>query len=248
MRAFSTFDHTLHFSQALSMGFGLAAGLLFSTRSFALRLFCVATAAAAGLCNQVTYSVSGVIGTAAAAVTVVLGQRRRWLMLALPVLLFVAILVAPSALFERINHLATGRSISTVVRMVTYRAGIQSFVEHPLVGIGWSGIPELKENFITDKSLPPAPENFFLHRAVAIGAPGLFLFVALVVVFARNWRRSAGIDPSWPRLAVLAGFVAYFSQAMFFPGENYANNYFLWVLLALAEGMSREVRAEAVAD
>lgn len=240
MRAFSTFNHTLHFSQALSMSFGMAAALVLESHSAAVRCFALGAAVLSGICNQFTYSVSGIVGMAVAAVTAVLGQRRRWVTLLLPVLAAASILFAPEALFERVRHLATGRSISTVVRMLTYKEGLRTLAEHPIMGVGWGGIPELREEFVTEKSLPPAPENFFLHRAVSIGLPGLFLFIALVVLYLRNLRRGWRVGDSWPRLAVLVGGFAYFAQAMFIPGESYTNNYFLWILFAIAERMARE--------
>jgi O-antigen ligase len=183
-----------------------------------------------------------------AAIAVVLGSGRRRLILMLPVLALATILVAPNALYQRVEHLMTGRSLSTVVRVLTYKEGFRSLADHPVLGVGWGGIPELRENFVAQKSLPPAPENYFLHRAVAIGVPGLLLFLGLLVVFLRNWRRSRGVDPSWPRVAVGVGVVTYFGQAMFFPGENYTNNYVLWMLFAIAEAMARAASSSPAAE
>ena len=52
-----------------------------------------------------------------------------------------------------------------------------------------------------------------------------------------------GIDPTWPRLAVLVGGVAYFTQAMFIPADYHTNNYLLWILFAMAERMAQEREA-----
>jgi O-antigen ligase len=243
VRVFSTYDHTLHFSQALSMGVGMGAALLLARTSAARRVFGAAVAGGAAICNLLTYSVSGIAGMATAAVALVWGSGRRRLVMFLPVLAAVTLLVAPNALYQRIEHIASGRSISSVVRVLTYREGLKSFAEHPVLGVGWGGVPALRYDFVRQKGLPAAPENWVLHRAVAIGLPGLFLYLGVLAVFLKNWRRSRGLDPAWPRLAVGLGVVTYFAHAMFFPGESYSNNYLVWSLFAITEVMARERRA-----
>jgi O-antigen ligase len=244
VRIFSTFDHALHLSQALAMTVGLAVGLLGVVRGHLRRLALVATACAAAVCNQYTYSVSGVLGTGAAAFAGLLtGRSRRWLP-AFPLLFAAWIVLTPDALRVRLTELAHGTSATALARIITYRQGLRALIEHPIRGVGWGGIGDLTQGayqIARSEMVPTGPENYFLFRMVALGIPGLFLYGALPFLLLRGCRRPGGraaeAARAWPRAAVLGAAAGYWVQAMFMPSGSYPNNYVLWLLLGLAESM-----------
>jgi hypothetical protein len=250
VRIFSTYDHPLHLSQALSMAVGLAVGLLAVVRGTVARLSLLGLAAAAALCNQYTYSVSGMIGVATAVVMALVVGRRRRVVALVPVLFVAWLALAPEALVVRVTGLLTGATTSAPARIITYQQGLRAWLDHPLIGVGWGGISRLGQGeyqMSREKTVPPAPENYFLYRMVALGIPGAILYGALVVLFLRNCRRSAAPRPEsgtpWPRSAILAAGAAFWVQGMFLPVGSIPNNYMLWLLLGLSESMWEAGRA-----
>lgn len=251
VRIFSTFDHALHFSQALAMTTGLGIGLLASFRSHLRRFVLVVVAVAAALCNQYTYSVSGILGTGAAVfVALLTGRSRRWL-LVFPFLAVTLLVLAPEALRVRVTDLVSGTSTTALARIITYRQGMRAFLEHPIRGVGWGGISELTKGdyqIARSEMVPTGPENYFLFRMVAMGIPGLLLYGALPFLFLRDCRRPRGAGDAahaFPRAAILAAVAAYWVQGMFMPSGSYPNNYVLWLLLGLAESMREVSRPES---
>jgi hypothetical protein len=244
IRIFSTYDHPLHFSQALSMALGLAIGLFPLLRRPSMRLFLLVVGAASVMCNLFTYSVSGIVGAIAAVGTALFIERPRALVL-VPVLLAVGLVLAPDALTLRITGLLDGSSTSGLARIISFQQGLGALLDHPIVGVGWGGISELQEGeyrIAREGTLPAAPENYFLYRVVALGVPGGLLYIALAVHFLRKFRRSGPSMSSggnggvrWPRTAILACGAAFYVQGMFLPVGSVPNNYFLWLLIGLAE-------------
>jgi O-antigen ligase len=92
-----------------------------------------------------------------------------------------------------------------------------------------------------------AAENYFLQRALALGLPGMILYLLIAIRFFRNLRAPDGPpdappDRRWPRRALTIGGVAYYTQAMLYPTGGVSMGYTLWLLLALAEGMAADAR------
>ena len=249
VRVFGTFGHPLHFSQALSIGAGLAAGLL-AEASAAGRFLLAGAIGAIAFCNQYTYSIGGLVGTMGGLLTALFMSRRRWVLAALPVVLVVWALVAPSAFLLRIESSISGKNPTTVARLITYEQTFRVLRDHPLLGVGWGGIrTALEENYrITrDEVVSFTAENYFLERALATGVVGLGLTLLVCVLFFRNVRVRAPADPMpWPRAALLSGGVAFYLQAQFIPSADPESRYVLWILLALAERMLLASRTAAM--
>ncbi|MDP6802616.1 MAG: O-antigen ligase family protein [Gemmatimonadota bacterium] len=245
LRIFSTYDHALHFSHALSVGFGLALGLLSGRQGVWGRVFLGAVVVAAATCNQHTYSVGGAVAVGSTvAVWSVLGSRRRLLVI-LPALVLVWTVSAPDALYRRLDQVFSGKSTSAMARIITYHQVAEVVRDHPVRGVGWGGISRsLDQDYRTShaRSVALTAENLFLQRALAMGVPGLALMVALFVLFARNVAK--GRPPpgrsrpeEWPRAALILGGTAFLVQGMVIPVGDESSNYLLWFLLAMAERM-----------
>jgi hypothetical protein len=244
LRIFSTFDHTLRFSHYLTIAFGLSVGLAFSSLKRAAKVVVLVIGAATAYCNLLTASVGGVFGTLAAVVTgLVLGRRRAALLL--PILVVALVVMAPPNLTDKAGRVLSGRSATLAARLVTYRQGINIVSEHPLLGVGWGGIfTSLKYTHRISRAEPVAfgVENYFLQRAVALGIPGLALYLSLFVLFFRNLSRTRGspVAASWPVAAVLTGGVALYVQAQGIPTTAATTNLVLWLLFALSARMAEE--------
>ncbi len=235
IRIFSTFNHTLRFSLALSTAFGLAIGLIAPTRRASLPAAGMAGLAAA--CNYFTYSIGGVLAMAAALVVGVvrgLGSRA-WFVT--PVLLVVLAVSAPNAVYWKASQMLAGDSTSSLSRLITYQRTAQVLADRPLTGLGWGGFGS---TVLTDyriarlESLSVGAENYFLQRGLALGFPGLLVAIALAIRFVRDLR-SRRTPPDWPRGALICGAVAYGAQAMIIPAADHSTSYLLWMMLALAE-------------
>lgn len=250
-RVFSTFEHPLHFSHALSIAAGLGAGLLAGTAASGRFLLVMAVGAIA-YCNQFTYSIGGILGTVGGLVTALLVMRRRWLAALLPMALVLYVLLAPEAFLVRIENTLSGKNPTSAARLITYQQTIDVLRDHPLLGVGWGSIRTALEHdyrLTREGTVAFTAENYFLERALATGLVGLILTIVLCVLFFRNGRSRAPADPvPWPRGALLAGGVAFYVQAQVIPAADVPSQYILWALLAMAERMriaARESSPEA---
>ncbi len=243
IRVYSTFNHSLRFSHALSTGFGLAVGLLTRWTGRLDAAFLGFAVAATAICNQFTYSIGGTVATASAVVAWAILNRRRRITWVLPVLLVAWIAVAPNALFRRIGEAATGQSTSVMARVITYHQTLRVMSDHPILGVGWGGIRrslEFDYRISKAKNIAFTAENMFLQRGLALGIPGLLISVAIAVVFFRNARAARagpreGAGEAWPRSALLIAGTAFYVQGMFIPVGNEVSNFLLWILIAIAE-------------
>jgi O-antigen ligase len=242
LRVYSTFDQTLRFSHYLSVGFGIALGLAFSTLRRAWKGVVLTIGAAAAYCNMFTYSIGGVLGVLTAAIATLVLSRRRALLL-LPVLLLPLILLSPAALIGKADRILTGDAATVAARMVTYRQSIMIMRDRPIIGVGWGSVRSFLEGdyqLTRSGAVARGAENYFLQRGMALGVTGLALYVALCVIFFRNVsRRGPPDDPAWPRAALLIGGLAFYVQAQTFPAAHATSNYLLWVMFAVAENMAR---------
>ncbi len=243
LRVFSTFSHTLRFSHYLSVGLGLALGLLASRLARSVKAALAGSGVLSAVANLFTYSAGGLVGMVGAAVaTAVVFRRRRAVVLVVPVALILMFVASPTALVRKVENVVTGNALTSAARLITYRQAVYVMRDHPLTGVGWGSIrTALEERYRVTRAqqVAFAAENYFLQRGVALGIPGLILSVAICVLFFRNVVRSvpsAGGE-TWPRAALLIGGTAFYLQAQFFPTAMPASNFLLWTLLAIAERM-----------
>ncbi|HMB71383.1 MAG TPA: O-antigen ligase family protein, partial [bacterium] len=243
IRVFSTFDHSLRFSHALTTAFGLALGMASDRSSPLVRPALVGLALAFAACNLFTYSLSGVLSMVlAAGVLLVITLGARSLLLA-PLLLLALLVVTPNAVIYKATQMATGESTSSLARIVTYQRTFMALADHPLTGLGWGSIGEtVLQDYRVAKleSIGVGAENWWLHRGLALGLPGLALYGFLAFQFGRRvTRRRRSGDRQWPRRGLLVGGMAYFAQAMLYPAAGFEAGYVLWLLFALAEVADR---------
>jgi hypothetical protein len=247
LRVFSTFDHTLHYAHYLSLGFGIALGLAASRLARGVRFVCLAVAIAAAYASYFTYSIGGLLGVLAGAVAVPVVRWRRAALVLVPAAVAVLLVLSPAPLVRKFDRVLTGEASTSAARLITLGQAVSVMRDHPLTGVGWGGIRtslEYKYRVARGTAIAYAAENYFLQRGMALGFPGLLLYVVLFVLFFRNALRARGDVPEapWPRAAIIAGGAAFYLQAQAIPAAQATANYVLWLLFALAERMAAESR------
>jgi len=249
VRVFSTFEHPLHFSHALSTAVGLGAGS-WREASPGAGFAVLAVVAAIGYCNQYTYSIGGLLGTAAGLLAAVF-----------PVAPAVARAAragrAPGLRPRGAARLPAAHRVQLLGQEPHHRGppgDLLPDVRGPpgpsRAGRGWGSIRTTLEQdyrITREKMVAFTAENYFLQRALASGLVGLGLSIALCLLFFRNARARAPDDPSpWPRSALLAGS-GVLRAGPVHPGGGPTSRYVLWTLFALAERMRLAARAAAPA-
>jgi len=245
VRIFSTFDHTLRFSHYLTIGLGLSLGLALSALRRATKVALLVVGAASAYCNMLTSSIGGAVGMISVlGATLFLGRRR--VVVFVPFLLVLLLLLSPANLVVKADRVVSGEAITVAARVVTYRQGLAALKAHPFLGVGWGGIRRFMEHdyrITRAYAVAFGTENYFLQRGVALGVPGLALYLALCVLFFRNLSRTRGSPAavSWPGAAIFIGGVAFYVQAQSIPGTSATTNSILWLLFALAARMAEDV-------
>ena len=178
--------------------------------------------------------------------TTVIVLRRRAVFLA-PLGLALVVALAPNAVWYKAAQMLAGESTSSMARVVTYHRTMMVLADRPLTGLGWGSVGDtVTRDYRISRleSVGVGAENWYLHRGLVLGLPGMLLYGALVALFVRNLRRpriaatrGAVVEGDWPRRALIVGGAAWFAQAMLYPTAGFAMNYLLWMLLGLAESM-----------
>jgi O-antigen ligase len=221
---------------------GLALGLAFSAISLGRRALAVIIGAGAVVCNLLTYALGGLVGMLAAVVSALVLYRRRRVVIPLALAVVLLVGLSPTTLTSKAERVLTGRAVTAAARLVTYKQALTIMVDHPIVGVGWGSIRSfMEEEYRVTRAhaVAFAAENYFLQRGVALGLPGIILFVILCVLFFRNalWPRGDPAGAAWPRAAIIVGGVAFYFQAQTFPAASATSGHLLWLLFALAEAM-----------
>lgn len=256
VRINATFDHQLRCALALSAATALALGLALQTRS-ARRALLVGLATLFAYCNQFTYSVGGLIGTATTVLALALVAKRSWTLVALPVALLGWLIATGGTLMHRATQMAGGSQSTLIARLLSYQQSFQVLRDHPLLGIGWGNIRTAFEGeyrLARSENVVYSPENYFLQYAVALGLVGLAVTLTICVRFVRSVLTKPPDTPEgreWPRAALIVGGATCWVQVQTFAAGDYTSAYLLWFLIVLAERMqiaARESRTDVAAS
>lgn len=255
VRTASTFWNALAFSLASTVAFGICLGLLVRARTAWRRISAAALALLFLWGNQISYSVGGLIASAAAVGAAALVVGRRYVFIVVPAAALLWLALAPSTFVFRINQIVTGNHTSYAIRIVGYMQALEIFRDHPVIGVGWGNIGEemTGEYRITRThglGAPEAAENYFLQHAMALGSVGLVTVMILGVLFARNvlsrpppgWSDPRG---EWPRAALIIAGAGLYVQMQAQPSVDAVSGYILWILFPIAERMRMAFRGES---
>lgn len=251
VRIRSTYDHPLRFSLALTAAAGMSLGLMLAARRPSRRFVFILLAGLMVYCNQYTYSIGGLAGTAVAILVVALLLRRAWTLAALPLALAVWLISAGDTLVHRLGQVLMGENTSAMARWIGYTQAYQVMRDHPLFGVGWGNVRSAftGEYLVSrDEVVGFTAENYFLQYGVALGLVGMVLAIALCIRFFRSAIPAppgAADGAGWPHAAILVAGAAAWAQAQTFASSDYTTGYILWLMLVLAERM-RAARAVAL--
>lgn len=242
IRVFSTFRHPIFFAHYMSIVLGTSLGLSLSTLGRGAKWLLMLIAVAGVLCGFFSVTVGGLVGALSAVIaTVIVGRRRRIVRLA-PLALVGLIWFAPPVMTAKLARIVVGQSTSAAARVVTYQQALSVISDNPLLGVGWgSAVSAFETDYRETRSqaVGLVAENYFLHRGVALGLPGIAVFLTLCFLFFRNAILPRGQLPhsDWPRAAILIGGVALYAHAQTFVASQATATYVLWTLFGLAERM-----------
>jgi O-antigen ligase len=146
---------------------------------------------------------------AVAASFYLLWNWKKWAAFAMPALLAVGLLFAPTAIRERVRSLSPvsphGETDSNEHRKIVWLTGLRMIEAHPVFGVGPEEIrkPEVFFAYLPSYIHQPLPEgdyehlhNIYIHYAAECGVPAaLFLTAALVMAFF-DFHRALRLAPA----------------------------------------------------
>jgi O-antigen ligase len=237
-------DHWMTFSGQTMMALLLILALVLLSRERRWRPWLIAAGClvAAALLAAETRSMWG---GAAAGAAYLLWFKRRWLVLALPVMLAAALLVNPFELRERIVSIVRPRADvdSNEHRAILRRVGWEMIKAHPFVGLGPEQVGPNFERYLPSDVPKPLPNgyyahlhNIYFHYAAERGLPAmaalLWFFGRALYDFARALRRlPAGSEAQWLLHGAIAAIVAFMLGGYF--EVNWGDSEVLGMLLAI---------------
>lgn len=162
------------------------------------------------------------LGCSVAAVYLVARWKPRWL-LALPILLALGYLTAPSIVRERVYlALHPHQDPALSIRLEMWRVAIRMIRAHPWVGVGPNNIVEVYPLYMPPGKSPRVGyhnhfHNDFLQFAAERGLPCLFAWVWLMAALGwYTWKiRRRLTSQRWVADATLAGWLAFLAEGCF---------------------------------
>lgn len=253
MRVSASFADSNNFARFLSFGAGIAIVMFADREAGRLRWMYAAAAITAAIANPFTYSRAGwVVFVACVLLAVVLARMRVGaLVLAAAVLAVfaVVILVNPGTFLraELIGANLTGpmangrfawldRLPLDSVRLYLAGAGLQMFLDHPILGVGFGGfqheILTTYSDFIPPGKTTSLPHTSSIAILAELGIVGAVMTAALFIsLFVEAWRGARRAVDRWPFAATAIALVAILMASQF-AGRLFEEPYF-WVLLGL---------------
>jgi len=129
---------------------------------------------------------------------------KKWLVLAMPVVVLVAFFASPPVIKDRFTSMLHGRRVdSNEFRVVTWRTGLRMIEAHPLLGLGPEG-PNHHFNEWVPADVPrPLPEgwyghlhNIYLQYSAERGIPTMLILMWLLVRMIYDfWRGLQKLPP-----------------------------------------------------
>ncbi|MBN2002321.1 MAG: O-antigen ligase family protein [Anaerolineae bacterium] len=208
---------------------------LFARRPFFPRWILVLVLGTMGLCLGLTISRGSMAGLVCAVLLISVMRYRQllpWFGVAL-----VVVLALPWTR-EYVQHFMEGimiQDLSTQMRMGEYKDAIILIRRYPLLGVGFSGAPDI--------DLYVAVASIYLLIAAQMGLLGLSVFlVTMGMLLARFWRRRhivrelADLEPLWYGMhaAIVGGLVGGLLDHYFFSLDFHHSVTLFWLLVGLA--------------
>jgi len=245
------FGNAADLGVAMCVVWPLALCLVFTKPKGLQRLFLLASCAAFLLAILVCGSRGAVVGACAVALAGWARSPRKLAALLMLVLLLPGIyFILPSATKQRMEsaeHPLQDPTASSRIRF--WKAGLQMFEDHPLLGVGPANFPRLYAAQYAGKEdwgLTPTQHSTYVQTISELGVAGalpvLSLWVLLPILNGRSRKRLVALDPAqkqsfeyWLAVGLDLGLVGYLVSGAFVSVLEYPH---LWILLGLSAGLS----------
>ncbi|MBL8115723.1 MAG: O-antigen ligase family protein [Acidobacteria bacterium] len=199
-------------------GLLLLARALDSSRPRAGRLLDASAAALAVVATVLTFTRSAYLGFAAGALAL-LGVKRPKFLVALPVAVLLAFVLAPASVQIRAISSFDPSDPSTRDRVSMWKSGLAMVADRPIFGVGPKRTKVIYPVYRRPEAIEQAPghlHNNMLQVAAQSGLPALTAYLVFCGVFLREaWRRTRGGPSASVSAGSLAAFVALFAAGLF---------------------------------
>ncbi|GBG56493.1 exopolysaccharide biosynthesis protein [Sporomusaceae bacterium FL31] len=188
VRVFSTLKNPNLLAGFLVMIMALVCGLGCKAREMKNRLLFLFLFILFGACLGLTYSRGAWIsvGFVIALYGVLYNKRILWLLLLVPVALY----LAHDGFTERLMSIFNPTDTSSTLRIALWESTVAMIVDKPLLGIGWGAywlVYPQYDFFIQDATTTIFhAHNMYLNIAAEIGIPGLLVFLTIMVGHIRT--------------------------------------------------------------
>ena len=188
VRVFSTLKNPNLLAGFLVMIMALACGLGCKAKEMKNRLLFLFLFILFGACLGLTYSRGAWIsvGFVIALYGVLYNKRILWLLLLVPVALY----LAHDGFTERLMSIFNPTDTSSTLRIALWESTVAMIVDKPLLGIGWGAywlVYPQYDFFIQDATTTIFhAHNMYLNIAAEIGVPGLLVFLTIMIGHIRT--------------------------------------------------------------
>jgi len=197
-----------------------------------------------------TYTRNAMVGLVAA--VGVLAAEKNWrLLLGLPVLGLIFLVIAPSAIINRVQSIGDLNDPTNRDRVAMLRSGVHMVQDHPLTGVGPDMVkvvyPQYRDATYAVNAINPHLHNVPMQVAAERGLPALALWLWFVVVASRDlWRQLRTGTHRAVAGAGVAAMVAMLVAGLF--EYNFGDSEFLMLFLGLITLPWAAAQAESSPD
>ena len=187
MRAIATSADPNALGGLLVVVTSLAGVQLFAGQPVLRRRWLIPLTGLMGLCLLLTYSRGSMTGLVAALFLAGIARYRKLLLLLAAMAGLMLVLPQTQGYVARLVAGLQGQDLATQMRFGEYKDALLLISRYPLLGVGFSGTPDI--------DLYIGVSNLYLLIAEQVGLIGLFLYLAVVAIFfATSWHAGRRLE------------------------------------------------------
>jgi O-Antigen ligase len=229
----------------LIMTVALTVPQFFSPRRLLPRWLVAAALGVMGLAMLLTISRGAFAATAVAVLALGVLRYPRLLLVLVVVLAVILLIPWTQSYVTHFIEGLQGEDLATQMRLGEYKDALILIQRYPLLGVGFSGSPDI-DTYI-------GVSNMYLLIAEEMGLVGLTAFLAMIAALYsaaakvyRRVREAGALEPIWWGLyaAILGALVGGMVDHYFFNLDFHSSVAFFWLYLGLAAAATRLVKRE----
>lgn len=180
-----------------------------------------------------TFSRGGIIGLVVVLFLIALHERKnRWTWILSPLLILTFVAIVPFSFWTRITSLLNTRSdLSINYRILLIRYGIETFIQHPIIGIGIGDFMNAMSRYMNYRLVA---HNMYLHVFTETGIIGGTIFLCILgnVLWSVHRAKQTSDLAAYIEICLIGLFVTAFFLSIHF-------HFWVWVLLGIASASLR---------